>query len=75
MLMIIVHSLHNVHEMNAYRAGQVCVSVHMIQQTDLDEIWYGRYAIGEYPKILLLNFLQSVIPTWWTNKLLRWDRH
>jgi hypothetical protein len=26
--------------------------------TDLDEIWYGLYAIGDYPKIVLLNFLQ-----------------
>jgi hypothetical protein len=25
--------------------------------TDLDEIWYGPYAIGEYPKIALFNFL------------------
>jgi hypothetical protein len=31
--------------------------------TDLDEIWYGPYAIGIYPKIVLLNFLQSVIAT------------
>jgi hypothetical protein len=31
--------------------------------TDLDEIWYGRYVIEDYPKILLYNFLQSVIPT------------
>jgi hypothetical protein len=36
--------------------------------TDLDEIWYERYAIGEYPKIVLFNFLQSVIPTWRTTK-------
>jgi hypothetical protein len=31
---------------------------------DLDEIWYGCYATGDYPKIVLLNFLQPVIPTW-----------
>jgi hypothetical protein len=44
-------SLHDVHEMNAYSLVMfVCVSVRMIQLenrwTDLDEIWYGRYAIG-----------------------------
>jgi hypothetical protein len=31
--------------------------------TDLDEIWYGRYAIGDDPKINF-NFIQQVIPTW-----------
>jgi hypothetical protein len=25
--------------------------------------------------IILLHFLQSVIPKWWMNKLVRWDRH
>jgi hypothetical protein len=43
--------------------------------TDLDEIWYGRYAIGDNPKIERYNFLQSVIPTWRANKLVRWNRH
>jgi hypothetical protein len=46
-----MRSLHNVYNMNAYRAGHVCLSVRMIQQenrwTDLDEIWYGRCAIGD----------------------------
>jgi hypothetical protein len=27
---------------------------------DLDEIWYGLYAIGVHPKILILYFLPSV---------------
>jgi hypothetical protein len=74
---IVMRSLHDVHEMNAYGAGYVCLfvrpSARMIQLrnrwTDLDEIWYGRHAIGDYPKIVLLNFLQSVIPTWRTNEL------
>jgi hypothetical protein len=43
--------------------------------TDLDEIWYGCYAIGKYPKIVLYDFLQSVIPTWRANKLVRWYLH
>jgi hypothetical protein len=67
--------------MNTNRAGHVCLFVRLstIQLdnhwTDLDEIWYGHYAIGDYPKIVILNFLQSVIPTSRTKKLVRWDRH
>jgi hypothetical protein len=60
-------SLHTVHEMNTYRTGHVCLHVRMIQLenrwTDLDDIWYERYAIEDYHKIVLHNFLQSVIPT------------
>jgi hypothetical protein len=74
-----MRSLHDVHEMNEYRAGHVCLSVRMIHLEnhwmDLDEIWYGRYAIGDYLEIVIFDFLQSVIPTWQTNKLVRWDRH
>jgi hypothetical protein len=74
-----MHSLYDVHEMNAYRADHVYLSVRAIQLenrlTDLDDIWYGRYATGVYPKIILLNFLQSVIPTWRMNELVRWDLH
>jgi hypothetical protein len=44
------------------------MSVRMIQigncWMDLDEIWYGHYAMGVYPKIVFFNFLQHVIPTW-----------
>jgi hypothetical protein len=62
--------------MNAYRAGHICLSVRVIQfenrWADLDEIWYGLYAIGVYPEIVPLNVLRSVIPTWRTNKLVRW---
>jgi hypothetical protein len=40
----IMRSLHNVHEMNTYRAGHVCLSIRVIQLenrwTDLDEILY-----------------------------------
>jgi hypothetical protein len=54
-MLIFMHSLHDVHEIN------VCLFVHMIQLdkcwTDLDEILYGRYAIGDYPEIVLFNFL------------------
>jgi hypothetical protein len=78
-----MRSLHDVHEMNAHRAGHVCLSfrlsARMIQLenswTDLGEIWYGRYAIGNHPKIVLCNFLLLVIPEWRTKKLVRWGRH
>jgi hypothetical protein len=57
----------------------VCPSVHVIQLEnrwmDVNEIWYGCYATGDYPQIVLYNFLQSVIPTWRTNKLVRWSQH
>lgn len=63
-----MHFLHDVHEMNACRSAMsvrpcIRISVLMIQLqnhwTDLDEIWYGLYIIGVYPKIVVLNFLQS----------------
>jgi hypothetical protein len=38
----------------------------------LDEIWYGL--IGDYPKIILFDYLLSVIPTWQANQLVRWDQ-
>jgi hypothetical protein len=42
--------------------GWLCLSVRMIELenhwTDWDEIWYGGCAIGDYPKIVLLNFLK-----------------
>jgi hypothetical protein len=37
------------------------------------EIWYGRYAIGGCSKLVLFNFLQSVIPTWRMLKIVRWE--
>jgi hypothetical protein len=74
-----MRSLHDAHEMNAQRTDHVCLSVRVIQLekrwTDLDEIWYGRYAIGAYSKIALFNFLQQVIETWRTKELVTWDRH
>jgi hypothetical protein len=52
------------------------LSVLMIQLENcravLDKIWYERYAIVIYSKIIILNFLQSVIPTRRTNDRVRW---
>jgi hypothetical protein len=42
---------------------------------DFDEIWCGHYAVGDYLKNILYNFLQSVIPAWWANKLVMWGQH
>jgi hypothetical protein len=63
---VIVRSLHDVHEINAY--GLVmsvrpsirrCVRMIKLekQSTELDVVWYGGSAIGDCPKIVLLNFL------------------
>jgi hypothetical protein len=47
----------------------------MIQFKDhwmnFDEIWYGHYAIAAHPTLIPFNFLQLIIPIWWTNKLVR----
>jgi hypothetical protein len=40
--------------------------------TDFYEVWYGRYAIGDYSKLIILNFVRSVIPTWRMLKIARW---
>jgi hypothetical protein len=74
-----MRSLYNLYEVNAYTTDRVCLSVRVIQLqkgwTDFVEIWYVRYAIGVCPKIVLLKFLQLVLPTWQKNELLRWDLH
>jgi hypothetical protein len=74
MFWIFVCSLRDVQEMRACRADHVCLSVYVFENrwTDLDEIWYGHYDIGVYSKIVLSDFLQSVVSTLWTNGLLRW---
>jgi hypothetical protein len=59
-----MYSLHDVHEMNAYRAGHACLPIHPSVHTvklenhvrDLDEIWYEHFAIGDYPKIIISIF-------------------
>jgi hypothetical protein len=75
----LLRSLSNVIEMNAYTAVKyvcVCVCTRMLQTSgcwaDFDEIWYGRYAIGGYPKRVPFNFQNSAIPTWRTYELLGW---
>lgn len=75
-------SLHVVREMNACKPGHVClfpsVFVPMIhlenRWTDLHETRCGSYAIGVYPKIVLISFVESVTRTWRTKKLVRRDR-
>jgi hypothetical protein len=74
-----MRSLHDVHEINAKRSGHVCLSVRVIQienrWSDLYGIWCAWYATTYVSKIVISNFLQSVISTWRTNKLVRWDPH
>jgi hypothetical protein len=76
---IIMHFLHIVHEMNTYRAAHVCLSLCMIQLEkhwmDLVEIWYGGYAIGDYPKNHTLQFPAVNNITMADNKLVRCYLH
>jgi hypothetical protein len=59
-------SLHDVHDINAYRADHVSMTiqprVYMIQLenclTDFDEHWYGHHATVVNPKIIFLISLQ-----------------
>jgi hypothetical protein len=59
-----------------------CLSVcpsGMTNSRSARRIWmkFGKrlYAIGVCPKIILFNFLQSVIQTWRTSEHVRWDRY
>jgi hypothetical protein len=79
-VMLFMSSLHDVHEMNSYRAGHVCLSVrlhHSIREP-LDGFGWNlvwTYATGVYSKLVLLNFLQLEVPRWQTNELMKWGRH
>jgi hypothetical protein len=57
----------------------LCLSVRMIELenswTYFDLIWYAHYATGGYPKLVLFNFLQWVVPTWQKHELVRWERN
>jgi hypothetical protein len=39
---------------------------------DFDEIFYGGDGIEYYLDSILFNRVASIIPKWWTFKLLRW---
>jgi hypothetical protein len=51
--------VHKFQLLPAYIYGFVYLSIHMFQLeniwTDLDEIWYGLYAIGGYLKLVLTS--------------------
>jgi hypothetical protein len=42
--------------------------------TDFNKNWHERYATGGHLNRVLLNFLQSVITTWWRREIVRWER-
>jgi len=44
-----------------------------IQVTDCHEIWYKYYATGDHTNTKHYNILQSVIPVWLMQKLVRWE--
>jgi hypothetical protein len=74
---VVMRYSHDVHETNTCRADHVCLSVRTIQlekwRVDFDEMRYGRNASADYPMLVLFNFLQSAIPTWRTDVLVRWE--
>jgi hypothetical protein len=51
------------------------IAVAIFRVSDFDEIRNWHYVIGGQPKLVLFNFIQSVISTWQTHELLRWKLH
>jgi hypothetical protein len=55
----------------------LCLSVRKFQlersYMDSNEIRYGHYVIRRYPRLVFLNILRSVIPTWQTQKRVMWE--
>jgi hypothetical protein len=41
--------------------------------TQIHEIWYGRYATGDFSKPVLCNFLHLVIPMWQLLDVVKWN--
>jgi hypothetical protein len=68
----VTRSLHDVHEI-----GHVCLSA-WFNSINARLIWMNlvwKLCHWGIPKVVLFNFLQSVIPTWRTKKLVKCDRH
>jgi hypothetical protein len=40
---------------------------------DVNNIWFGYYAIGWYPKIIIFNFLQLVKQSTQLPEFVRWN--
>jgi hypothetical protein len=76
-----MHLLHDVHKMNTYRTYHVCLSFHpsfclsawFILRTSGQILMEFGMDFGGCCIIVMFNSLQSLIPTWWTNELVRWD--
>jgi ubiquitin-protein ligase len=49
--------LQEVHEINVYGSGSVCMSVLLSAWTDLDDTWHGHYDMEAYSETVLLNCL------------------
>jgi hypothetical protein len=65
----------NLTQPNPASSQLIFVCTNFITRKQLDgiyEIWYERYATGDNYKLILLNFLQSVIPTWRVLDVVRW---
>jgi hypothetical protein len=80
-IIVVTRNFQDLPEMNAYWADHeclsVCPSVRMIQ---LENRWTDFDGSGIDIKPLeailpvLLNLIQSAIPTWWANEHLRWKQ-
>jgi hypothetical protein len=54
------------------------ICMHVLTKEYLDGwswnlLWLFCYALRGYSKIILFNFLQLLIPSWWMHKVIRWD--
>jgi hypothetical protein len=72
--LIIMRSLHNVHEMNACRADQVCLSVHMPAWFNLstaEQIWikFGMGIMPLGPTLKSYFYFPTISSTNMTDKL------
>jgi hypothetical protein len=66
---VVMCSLHNIQEKNAYRTVHVCVHMFQLENLweDFDDILNACYTTESHPKCVLLQFLQQVTTTWWTH--------
>jgi hypothetical protein len=61
--------------MNTYRVGHVCLSAWFNPAAGQIQMKFGMVVIPLETtyKIMLVSFLQLIIPAWQTNRHVRWD--
>lgn len=74
--MAIMHSLHDLHEINAYRADRVSIFQIQNRCMDIYKIWHRHHVmLLQAIQTRIFIFLRSVIPTLRTHEFVRWMRH